>query len=377
MYNHSEEKLLPFTVGFVMLDNIFLCAVIWSIALSYEFYNYIGGLGSVYILVDILSGILVPIFLFIFVVLFGIVLDFITIGHIDYRDGFGRLLPSVDFIKGRAYNYWVIEDLMYFPVKKKINRLKHGFFSTVDKNPYTWFLATIILLIMFISFCHLIAISVIDAEFVQDCSNLDNPLSYNCFTTNGSLYGYVQVTCFDKVSDSAMLYCMKFKRLGNVNISSVISIAFAFYLATTAIFTSFFKIVKSLLKVKSTQYWGIAFFVGGALLFIAIVLICILRDQFRIKIRTLYLAEAFAVSFLVVIVGFFLYPGKWWVKLESPDGTSGTNTALFLKYNSATEAILKLVYKKSLEQPLSQCDEGQGKGQKDSEKLLTDEESAV
>ena len=50
------------------------------------------------------------------------------------------------FESGDKYHYWIINEVFYFPLKKRCDRINltvHGFYS-IDISPATWFLIAII-----------------------------------------------------------------------------------------------------------------------------------------------------------------------------------------------------------------------------------------
>ena len=122
----------------------FHIVVVWGIAVSFNHARQDAKTVTTFVIVEILVAVALPAFLCASVACFAVVLEFITIGHLDMRTLIPRFIGMVKFEQGLKFDYWVIDDIFYYPLKKKEGRSDKGCWFSVDKSPATWFLAIII-----------------------------------------------------------------------------------------------------------------------------------------------------------------------------------------------------------------------------------------
>lgn len=293
-------------------------AVLWSIAIAYDHTRQSEKTVAAFLGVELLAGLALPLFIFVSVILLAVVLDFITIGHLDARQGLTQFLPgALQFVRGKRNNYWVIENTFYFKLKKRSDRLEHNCFYSFDRTLATWHLATIVALSLLLAFSYFVDITIDQARTAVSCSELDG--SYDCFNTSTLAH----VDCEDDIA-GPLLYCFKFLRFGvDQDIIAALSQSFAFYLVAVTFFVKIFSAVKVFLHLKPSRFWGIMFVGVGVLLLIATVIVCVIWIRGYaspgivaiIRLNVINLAQFVMVCLFLIVTGLLLLEGKWWERI--------------------------------------------------------------
>ena len=301
-----------------MCTCVFISAVLWSIAIAYDHTRRSDKSVGSFLGVEFLAGLALPLFFFVACILLAVVLDFITIGHLDARQGLTRFLPgALQFVRGKANNYWVIEDTFYFKLKKRSDRLEHNCFYSFDKTLATWHLATIVALSLLLAFSYFVDITIDQARTAISCSEVDR--SYDCFNTSTLAH----VDCVDDIA-GPLLYCFRFLRFGvDQDIISALSQSFAFYLVAVTFFVKIFSVVKVFLHLKPSRFWGVLFVGLGVLLLIATIIVFIvwIRGYASpsivaiIRLNVINLAQFVMVCLFLIVTGLLLLEGKWWERI--------------------------------------------------------------
>ena len=295
-------------------------AVVWGIAISFNHARQDAKTVVTFIIVEILVAVGLPVFLCASVAFFAVVLEYITIGHLDMRTLIPRFIGMVKFESGLKFDYWVIDDIFYYPLKRKDGRSDKGCWFSVDKSPATWFLAIIIGTAFNLVISYFVDLT-LDAQItVTSC---DDPLidrTYDCFRAGDLKF----IDCVDN-RDATLLHCFKFYRFGvETNIITAITTSYAFYLVTIAVFKQIFSVVRNLIHVKPSRFWGVGFVAIGLILYVgsAIVLIFWIRgyaastiSELR-RINIIHVCQFFMVSTFVTMVGGLLL-SKWYEKLHT------------------------------------------------------------
>ena len=294
--------------------------MVWGIAISFNHVRCIEKSVATFIIVDILFAVALPIFLCTSIASTAVVLEYITIGHLDLRTTIPRLVGILKFEHGKKFDYWIIDDLLYYPLKKKEDRSDKGCWFSVDKSPATWFLAIIIGTAFNLVISYFADLTLDTQITVTSC---DDPLidrTYDCF--NASTLNFVD--CVDN-NETALLHCFKFHRFGvDTNIITAISTSYAFYLVTIATFKHILSVVRNLIHIKPSRYWG-AGFIGIGLIFYTgsiFVLIFWIRGYAADTIsemkclNIIHVWQFFMVSTFVTMVGGLLL-SKWYEKLHT------------------------------------------------------------
>ena len=228
----------------------------WGIAISCNHARQIEKSVSTFIIVDILVAVALPVFLCTSIASIAVVLEYITIGHLDLRTIVPRLVGIVKFEHGKKFDYWIIDDFLYYPLKKKEDRSDKGCWFAVDISSATWFLAIIIGTAFNLVISYFVDLTLDTQITVSSC---DDPLidrTFDCF--NASTLNFVD--CVDNKLQTVLLHCFKFHRFGvDTNIIIAISTSYAFYLVTIVVFKHIFSVVRYLMHVKPSRYWGTGF----------------------------------------------------------------------------------------------------------------------
>ena len=289
-----------------------------------------------YIIVDILIGIVAPILLFISTGLVAIVVDFITVGQLDMRNAISYILSSVALQEGKENNYWTILDTFFFPMNKRPHRSDHGFLYSCDKSGYTWCFAIICALSILLVFSYFVDLTVTDEITSKSCPS--NP-GYVCFYQEN----YTYVDCSLQVTkplDNAII-CYKFFRFGvDVNLITALSQSFAFYLLITTFFTQVFTVVRVLISIKPSRFWGIGLILFSFLLIGGAIVVLVDSDVLVVYTGILSILEFFMVAAAVFVIGILLVEGKWWEKLSS----NGAQKIHFVHYSNTSRRKLEEIH---------------------------------
>ena len=294
--------------------------MLWGIAIAFDHSRRDAKSVNVFIVVEILTAVLLPVFLFVGTILFAIVLDFVTVGHLDLRIMIPRFVRDVRLESGEKRDYWVVDDTIYYPLKKKNDRTKHRFCCySIDTSPATWFLTVIVCTGFHLAISIFIDMTLDQQVTVDAC---DNPLidrSFDCF--NASTLTFVD--CVDD-TDAELLHCFKFFRFGvETDFVGAISASYFIFLLTMAVFSHVYFVVRNLLRVKPTRYWGVGFILLGILFYIGSIVVMVfwivgyaantIAELQQINI--IHIAQFFMVSTFITTVGMFLLVGKWYEKV--------------------------------------------------------------
>ena len=296
--------------------------MLWGIALSFDHARRVAKDVSTFVAVEVLTAVVLPISIFVGTILFSIVLDFITVGHLDMRIIIPRFVRDVRIESGKKNDYWVIDDTIYYPLKKKNDRMKHKLCCySIDGSPATWFLTVIVCTGFNLAISIFVDMTLDRQVTVNSC---DSPLidrSFDCF--NGSTLNFVD--CVNN-NQTQLLHCFKFIRFGvETDFVSAISAAYFIFLLTMAIFSHIYFVMRNLLRIKPTRYWGVGFSLLGVLLYIGSIIVTIFwivgyaaADVPELQqINIIHIAQFFMVSTFITTVGLFLLCGKWYEKVET------------------------------------------------------------
>lgn len=233
-----------------------------------------------YILVDVLIGIVSPMGLCISVNMFGTVGRKLTRGQ--WRSE--SLIPAVlTFVKYNPksdkskYPFWSIVDFFYFPVYPN-----EGEYHAATKNLTPFLLSnsrlnlpsTCLLGMVSITFCLSMAYIVrqlLTGELsVYSCSEVVNQIGYDCFEHFSKSY----VNCSSGDTINRELDCFRFNRIGfQSDPIQILLTAMFLYLACDKFLTVQFKFVRELFKIYPSKVWGLGVMVFG-LMMLAVWLTC-------------------------------------------------------------------------------------------------------
>ena len=297
-----------------------LISVVWGIAISFNHARRDEKTVATFIIVEILVALALPAFLCTSVAFFAVVLEYITIGHLDMRMLIPRLIGVVKFKTGEKYDYWVIDNIFFYRLKKKLGRSDKGCCFSVDNSSATWLITVIIALAFNLVVSYFVDLTLDNQVTVTSCDDSLIDRSFDCF--NASTLAFVD--CVDN-TQTRLLHCFKFYRFGvETNIITAITTSYAFYLVTIAVLKHMFSVVNFLIRIKPSRFWGVGFLAVG-LIFLAVSIITAIFwvrgyaaetiSELR-RINIIHLSQFFMVSFFVIMVGGLLL-SKWYEKLNT------------------------------------------------------------
>ena len=292
--------------------------------------------------VEVLTTILLPTLLCAGVGLFAIVIDYITIGRIDLRQFIPQLLPIVTLESGDKYDYWVINDVFYFPLKKRRDRINRGFFYSVDTSPATWFLTAIVSSALYLVLSLFVDVTLDEERSVLSCTSDLIDETFDCF----SAATFEFVDCVNN-TESGPLHCFKFLRFGfESNILVGISSSYAFYLLTITIFRHLFFTVHNLLQIKPTRIWGVGFLIVGVTLYAGSIAITILWARGitvgNLNLSLIHIVQIFMVSSFITFMGLLLITAIWFEKIKTRVHSRASKIPLVHYTDADKSKILKI-----------------------------------
>lgn len=293
----------------------------WGIAISFNHARQDAKSVATFVVVEILVALALPIFLCSSIAFFAVTLEYITIGHLDMRTIIPRLISVVKFESGVKYDYWVIEDIFYYPLKKKENRSDHGFCFSIDTSPATWFLAVIVGTAFNLVISYFVDLTLDAQVTVTSCNDVLIDRSYDCF--NASTLNFVN--CIDN-TDAELLHCFKFYQFGvETNIISAIATSYAFYLFTVGVLRQIYSVgVRNLVHIKPSRFWGIGFLGAGLISYCVSIVVLVFWIQGYAaetisalrRVNIIHISQFFMVSTFIFMVGALLL-SKWYEKIHT------------------------------------------------------------
>ena len=286
----------------------------------------------IYILVELLVGLITPILAVIAAAIFSIFLEYITQGSIDGRVLITRFLPVVKLVKGQKHQYWTIFDRFYFELSPHDVSSREEDDTDDDhyvqcsrycsRTPATWILATIVSLAFLLAVSYFMNQNITQQMTVRSCPH--ESVEVDCF--NQTNFNYIN--CDDpEIANSTfeLLHCFRFLRFGrDSDIIGGLSRSFAFYLATLAFFSSAFHVADILINFQPSKLWGILFVVLSVLMTGAGLAIMLTEEAVILRIDIIQTIQVYFVAIFIFLIGLLLLLGKWWQRLSEPGkGKSG------------------------------------------------------
>ena len=294
---------------------------------------------TVYIVVEVLVGLITPTIAIISASLYSVFLEYVTQGSLDARVIITRLLPVVKLVKGLRSQYWVIGNRFYFEIKKLDFSSRHDEEDTdgnddddsvpctkyCSRTPSTWILAIIVSLGFLLSTSYFMNENITEQITVRSCPH--SSIETDCF--NQTTFDYVDCSDPD-VSNTTyeLLHCFRFLRFGrDTDIIGGVSRSFAFYLATLAFFTSAFHIANVLINFLPTKLWGVGFIIISILMVGAGLTVMLTREAVLLQLDIIQVFQVYMVAVFVFLIGLLLLAGRWWESVgESGKGKSKGKT---------------------------------------------------
>ena len=294
--------------------------MVWGIAISFNHTRQDEKTVTPFIIVEILVAVGVPLFLCTSIAFFAVVLEYVSMGKVDLRMLIPRLVQMVKFESGEKFDYWVIDDIFYYRLKKKAGRSDKGCWFAVDKSPATWFLAIIVGTSINLVISYFVDLTLDSQVTVASCNDPLIDRTYDCFNASTLIF----VDCISK-TETRLLHCFKFYRFGvETNIITGITTSYAFYLFSVAALRQIFSVVRNLINIKPSQYWGVGLIAVSMIFFAASIITTVFWvrgyaldtiPELR-RINIIHLWQFFLVSLFVLVVGLLLL-SKWYEKLHT------------------------------------------------------------
>lgn len=310
----------------------FLFIVLWGIAIAYNNARVVDKDVGVYILVEVIVGLVSPILAIVSAVLFSIFFEYVTQGSLDARVFITRLLPVVKLVRGKMKQYWVIENRFYFEIDKLDTNSREDCEEDDEsrvpcnkycsRTPTTWILAIIVSLAFLLSISYFMNQNITEQISLQSCPH-SSSMETDCF--NATNFEYID--CLDpEVQNTTftILHCFRFLRFGrDTDVIGGVSRAFAFYLATLAFFTTAFHIANILINFLPSRLWGIGFIVLGLLTIGAGLTVLFTREAVLLQLDVIQVFQVFMVAIFIMLIGLLLLIGNWWEMVGEPGKGKG------------------------------------------------------
>lgn len=301
-----------------LLSSWSFISVLWGVAIGINHSRQQERTVTSFVIVELLVGVALPIFLFVAVVFFAVLFQYITKGVLDSRKGITRFLSSVKFKTGEDYDHWVIKNCFYFPLSKQAEANKQkgikGFCSTCHPNTATWILVSIVFLSVNLAISYFADFTLDKQVSVTSCDDSRIDRSFSCFNSSTLVY----VDCVDN-TDVEFIHCFKFYRFGvDVDLIQSLGTAYAFYLVTVSIFGNIFVVLHVLVHVTHKHIWGILSVAVGLVMFLVSLAITLLWISGYVsaalpelaRLNVINLSQFVMVSLFVMLVGFLMISGE-------------------------------------------------------------------
>ena len=188
--------------------------MIWCVAIAYNNARTPNKTAELYILVDILLGILTPLLLIVAGGTGSVFIMYITRGHIDPRDIIAKLLGiKLEEHDEGACECWIIHDEFHFKLRdhdtdtiSKVAKNKGiTFGDSISTSCSTWVLAAIVSISFLLSMSYFIDRTVITSQTLQDWPDR-SVAEVDCFLSNSFLY----ISPIEQVSTDRLNNCTVF-----------------------------------------------------------------------------------------------------------------------------------------------------------------------
>ena len=170
-------------------------SVLWGVAVAYDNARTPNKSVNLYIGVDVVIGIAMPMFLIAAAITVSVFLEYITGGRIDTRDIISKML-SIQLVKGIKAEYWVIQNIFYFQLNSRDTEVRREIkdrkkqltcWSAISSTGATWILAIIAALSFLLSVSYFMDQTVTMSLSLQDWPHRSMD-DVDCFLSNSFLY---------------------------------------------------------------------------------------------------------------------------------------------------------------------------------------------
>ena len=286
--------------------------VLWGLAIAYDYARKDEKQFYIYIVVEVLVGIVMPVLVVIMSAIFSIFLEYITKGYINPRVIILKFLPVVKLVEdSEGTQYWTILDHFYFELKYKKEGRCSGYCS---RTPATWILTLILSLAFLLAASYFMNQNITQQVTLRSCP--DSSMELDCF--DGMHFKYIDCNASNATFD--VIHCFKFLRFGKDNdIIGAVASSFAFYLVLLAFFSALAHIAKVLNAFQPSKRWGCGFVVFGIMIVsIMIVAVIVLNFlEFSVLQIIIQIVHVIVIAVFISLTGLLLITSKSW-KREQP-----------------------------------------------------------
>ena len=326
-YKNLLTKDVVFAVP-TLTNSLFLCVLVvcpcavelWGIAIAYDNTRRPDKTITVYVIVDVVVGLAMPILLVLALLLQAIFLEYITGGQVDARVALTKLLPGVRLVKTKTnQQYWSIQDRFFFMIKQHDSKLhlppsdpartRVSCSDACSHTVATWIFTAIVALSFLLAATYFMNSTITEQVTLATCPH--ESYEVDCF--NKTTYDFVN--CQDPNLTNAtfeLLHCFRFLEFGmSSDPIGALSRSFAFYLATIGFFATAFTVVKILILFKATVLWGILFVALG-IIAIGVGLFVMLSDAaVMVRLNVIAIFQFYMVAFFIIFIGILMLHGEW------------------------------------------------------------------
>ena len=313
--------LLIITALFLCLFCVCLCAVVlWGIAIAYDNARRPDKTVTVYVIVDVVVGLAMPILLVLSLLLASIFLEYITGGRVDARVALTKLLPGVRLVKTQTNEeYWSIQDRFFFIIKQRDCELHLPpserkektitCYSACSHTLATWIFTVIVSLSFLLAATYFMNSTITEQVTLATCPH--ESYEVDCF--NKTTYDFIN--CQDpNVANTTfeLLHCFRFLEFGvSSDPIGALARAVAFYLSTLAVFATAFTVVKILMLFRATVLWGIVFITVGVLAVGIGLFVMLSEAAVVLRLNVIAIFQFYMVALFILLIGVLMLCGKW------------------------------------------------------------------
>ena len=297
-----------------------MIAVMWNIFIGLRYNSQQDYFWHTSVCIVVLN-ILCPAFAIFGLLLILHVVMYTSAGQIDFRLILSYMLASVRIVNGEmihppklTFKYWMIGDLFYIRQRTPRGNPKQLRYY-IDRTPATYFLAAIVVLAFTLA-----AWLCLEALLVETLT-ITTPITDNDCNGHTCVRGLTPVSCSDvlNITEKETLDCFLFRtQLDILDSSLQVITAFLLYIAAVQLLRFIISTVSILLLIYTTKIWGVVLLICHILLFLALLVIVIMRRMdFASK------AKLAAIPILFLPMDFLLLSGGVREVIQEPQRTKG------------------------------------------------------
>lgn len=292
-----------------MQSFLLLFAVFLGLTVSSNFNNILLSSAALYIIVELVLGIIVPLMLIISALVAGSVARMITNNKVHPERLIPGFLTFLSFQSGKNYSYWVIVDTFYFRVKNR--EAENSSFESRAKlhrhkfteSLATWCIVIVIGITFTLAISYFVSETMVEVDNYRNCKAASRSEEASCFI-QPSLRN---VNCTENPSMIGNIICYKFLIIGGASDLVQASIQSLFlYIACDKFLTVLFQLVKALLNLRKTMFWALLIMGIGIVLVVMSAVALILTSVVVINFSILQLLQLLIISCDISLAGVLL-----------------------------------------------------------------------